>query len=611
MIGHPVTLPHGSAAATPPGWRRALARHPALAIAALAILLRLLLFLGRGDYIAFDEGWYLLLARSLWAGHGYTLSGLRHTALSPLFPIAAGGVARLVGSLVWGGRIVAAVASGLLVLPCWSIFRRLAGRRTALISCGMVAVLPSLAPFVAPYWIGWDLWVGAGPLGYLFLLTGIALVLAAGDGWGRWALAGGAFGLAFLDRPEAILAAALVAAASLGLAARRRRAVLGRAARLVLLGAVFGLVTAPYFLYLHDALGRWALTGRGVAVGIHAVARTATEGATTGERTIEQMLWEGEDHPYARQLYRLDPSDTRMANAYWGVPPREASRSSGERSAGAVVRADRPLPAAPGVLASAAPRAAASSTPVLLQRALYFIRAMGVVAPWFLWPFILAGVLAPGHGRRRELVAFAPLAVTAVAIGLLVAIDPRTQIILAPALAWYAARGLRLGAVELRRRSRGLEVERGFQRRLVVAVTLLILLGTDARRLYLSLTVGSVGQVVAKVNHEVGVALRGMVPPDEPVMSWSPAVAVWADRDWRVLPTASLERVMRYAGAVDTRWLVFSTVNPAPLPRARMPRAFLLLHLGAGTAAAHAWKLEVTAIHDQYAVGTFGPEAGP
>src|SRR5690606_18179625 len=143
-------------------------------LSAGAIALRLLTFLGRGDFVAFDEGWYLLLGQSFWHGEGYRLTGLRHTTLSPLYPMLAGAVAMVAGNPVWAGRVVAALAGGLLVLPCWSIFRRLAGRRTAWLGCLVVAVLPSLSAFTVPYWVGWDLWMGPEPVYHLFVFTGFA-----------------------------------------------------------------------------------------------------------------------------------------------------------------------------------------------------------------------------------------------------------------------------------------------------------------------------------------------------------------------------------------------------------------------------------------------------
>jgi hypothetical protein len=136
-----------SANASTPAW---IAAHPVVMLALFAVTLRLLVFTSRGDYIAFDEGWYLLLGRSLFDGNGYTLTGLRHTTLSPMFPVLAGAVGAVITDVVWGGRIVAAVTAGLLVWPCWHIFQRVGGRRVAAIACILIAVMPSRTPLAAP-----------------------------------------------------------------------------------------------------------------------------------------------------------------------------------------------------------------------------------------------------------------------------------------------------------------------------------------------------------------------------------------------------------------------------------------------------------------------------
>src|SRR5688500_10530290 len=193
-------------------WGRQLTRRPVLVLTLAAILLRLLMLLGRGHYVAFDEGWYLLLGRNLWSGAGYTLSGLDHVTLSPLFPILAGFVALLIDDIVWAGRLVAAVCAGLLVVPCWYLFRRLANERIATLGALFVAVAPALAAFTVPFWIGWELWVGAEPVLHLFLFIGMALALRAFDrpAWGGAAACGAAFALAYLSRPEAIVVFALL-----------------------------------------------------------------------------------------------------------------------------------------------------------------------------------------------------------------------------------------------------------------------------------------------------------------------------------------------------------------------------------------------------------------
>jgi hypothetical protein len=355
------------------------ARIPPVAwIAAGAVLLRIALLFGRGHYVAFDEGWYLLLGRSLWSGEGYALSGLRHVALSPLFPILSGGLGVLMGDSVWAGRLVAAVAAGLVTVPCWFLFHRLGGARAALVGAVFVALLPSLAPFVAPYWIGWDLWVGAEPLLHLLLFSGLALLVHA---WEERSLVsatgcGVAFALAYLARPEAVGAFGAAGTVALVLAIvpwARGRAGRGtapltspgtsagprpsvpaqedaaRVARtrwasrpwcFAACALAFVAVSAPYWLYLHDALGRWAVTGRWVSVAPSSRAQARVQ--ATGANRIEDMLWRGDDAAYVRSLYALDASGTRLANGYWGVQPG----GSGDKPA------RRPGGAAPGALRS-------------------------------------------------------------------------------------------------------------------------------------------------------------------------------------------------------------------------------------------------------------------
>jgi hypothetical protein len=231
-----------------------------------------------------------------------------------------------------------------------------------------------------------------------------------------------------------------------------------------------------------------------------------------------------------------------------------------------------------------------------------------MVLPWFLWPLALAGVVAPGRRRlRAELVVLAPLAATSAAVALLVAIDPRTQLSLAPALAWYTARGVGLLAGVVARRTAP-ELGRGFLTLVLGGSVALVLLGIDVRRLWLGLDGDAVHQVIGSANREVGASLRRLVPPDETVMGWSPVPAVWADRDWRPLPVAPLPAVLTFAAATNTRWIVFSTLNPSPLPREQMPKAFLIVRVLPGAAAARRWSIRIASLESQHAVGLLAPE---
>lgn len=587
-------------------------------LALAAVLLRIVLLLGRGDYLAFDEGWYLLLARSLFTGDGYSLIGLPHVALSPLFPILAGAVGTVLNSWVWGGRLVGAVASGLLVVPAWAVFRRLAPARTAFIAAGLVAVLPSLAPFVVPFWIGADLWVGAEPLLHLLLYTGLALWLRA-DEEGRglmWFLTGGAFGLAFLARPEAIIAWGLLGLAALATAARRRapRQVGGAA----LMGFAFLLVAAPYWTYLHQVTGQWSLTGRGVRAAAAASRLVGVQRGTGAAGTIERMLWQ-DDQEYAAFLYSLDDSGERLRAGYWGVYPDTADRpaTSGDRGETAAPVQEAVPPAttreddtaqaegegtAGGMPRPGAPAGAPSAVGL-------YVRSLGIIFPLLLWPFALLGVVQPRDraALRPELAVAGALTGTSLAIAAIVAVDPRTQLFLVPLLALYAARGFSL--VDETVRSRWAAGPRpGFLELLLAGTAVIWLLGTNARRLYLSVSLGSPHHIVGAQNRDVARELDSLLGTETgPVASWHPALALFADRDWRVLPLADLSEIVRYEQAAGAEVMILSAYYPPDLGVENLGTRYLVLPVPESDGELRPWTLHLVRGDSIRALGRLEP----
>jgi hypothetical protein len=587
--------------------------HIAL-LAAVTIALRLLMFAGRGDYVAFDEGWYLLLGRNLLAGEGFSLAGLRHATLSPLFPLLAGALDVLTGNAVWSGRIIAAVAAGLLVIPCWSIFHRLAGRRTATLACLVVVALPALAPFTVPYWVGRDLWVGAEPLLHLFLFSGIALVLRGRDS-GRtrdWIAAGAAFALAYLARPEAILVLGATGLLLGGAALYSRRPVVAFAHAAVL-GLSFALVASPYWIYLHDVLGRWAITGRGIEVTVRSAAEDAgapSSGEAGPTATIEQMLWSGDATTYVQRLYSLDASRTRLASDYWGVP--RADRAA-DGVAVPVVATSGASAASEAQDGARSPSPLAAQTPaaddIPPSRVVLYGRALGWIVPWATWPFILLGVLGSVRRRRAprgdgfpEMLLVGPLIFASLAIARIVAIDPRTQLLLLPLAALYCAYGLRLAPLLVARPLRRAGIRRSFVGAALVMVTLTLLLGTQARWLYMSIAVGSPHHMAGASNREVGALLQQRTPADATIMSWHPAIALYARRDWRVLPHAGFDDIVRFAGVVGTRHIVLSRYYPGPPLSEDLAARHVLLHVPVTPDGEH-WRLHVTPGEGEFLFG--------
>lgn len=599
-VRDPETIHHGERPA-----RRGT--HRVVWLVAAAIVLRIIVFLGRGGYVAFDEGWYLLLGSNLMSGEGYNLSGLRHTVLSPLFPILAGALGTIAWDPVWAGRIVAAVFAGLLVWPCWHVFRRLGGEQVAWIACILIAAIPTLAPFAAPYWIGWDLWVGAEPLLHFFLFSGVAVTLRAYERASTldWAAAGCLFALAYLARPEAVLVFGF-AALWLGIAALRARN------GLVLHGAAFvlafALTATPYWLYLHDTLDRWALSGRVVQLP---ALRTAVPSGGQQQRassTIEVMLWENDQRPYMLRLYGLDANGTGLSSSYWGVPRDGAGVTESAPRSGTPSYRSASEGAAPAATSPASVHG--SPTEGRDSRVSLYVRSLSVVVPWFVWPFVLIGLFGRRLTWRLEVLIGVPFVLVSVAIARIVAVDPRTQLFNVPLVAYYTARGIQTLANAIDRRLPAGTIRRGFVARAVALVLVALFLATEFRWLYLGTTLGSPHHLVGSGNRTTGEALRTIVPPDEAVMSWHPAIALYARRDWRVLPHASFPDMVRYANSTGTEYVVLSVYYPSPLTIEQMPREYLVLHVPAGAAAAGAaLRLEIVQGGPSYMLGRVYSEA--
>ena len=550
--------------------------HSLAWIALVALVVRALAFLGRGDYVAYDEAWYTLLGRNLIEGRGYTLAGLRHVTLSPLYPVVVGITDALTGNGVLAGRILACVFGALLVFPSYYLFRRMGGHRVALVAALFIAVLPALAPFAAPKWVGWDLWVGAEPLYHFLIFSALALLVAflRAPTLLRAACFGAIGALAYLTRAEGVVVfGAAGGLAALALLARRRWREMPRLAVALV---AFAIVAAPYWIYLHDALGVWTLTGRGVEVAV--VARENRE--STGDESssvIERMLWSG-DYAYAERLYALHPSGTRMASDYWGVPSTDNERPA-------------PLPAAPApaaqppdTLARTADSAASAPQPSLPSSWTLYARTLALLVPWWLWPLVLGGLLVRRRFNGPELVAGGGIVLSAAAIAILVAVDPRTQTFVLPLVAYFAARGtIALARFIADRRARpGLERPLAAGLAAVVAIVMLI---ETAGRTYAGRGLTTEVQLMGTEYRLLGRGLRELVPEGQSIVSWHPAVAVHARRDWHPLPLAITTDVIRYANAVDAHYVVFGGHNPSALRASDLPREYLVLLLRPGQQA--------------------------
>ena len=557
-------------------------RHLATILLA-ALALRLLLLLARGDYIVYDEGYYLLLARSLRAGQGFTLNGLPHVALSPLQPVLVALLSATGAPDLWVSRLLAAVCGSLLVLPVAALGRLAGGPRVALVAAVLTAASPALMSFV-PFFPGqsWNLYFGSEPLYLLLAFSAVAAaVRAAEGGWPWWLAAGALAGASYLARAEGlVLCGALLLVVALRLLVKRMPA---RAWRGPLLAAAAGLVVAaPYLVYLHSALGRWAVSGRvQAAANAGAATPSAVESARSGGQVLEAFVWQGQPEAFVRAMYGLDPTGTRMASQYWGVrrepsgpTPAAARDPARPQRAGPVAPESAERVASPTAGPATSPGTGpAGGAPPRRSPLLVWWQGITTVVPWWLGVVALAGLAL---GTRGALVWLVPLAAAALLPSLATYVEPRSLLPLAPLAAIGAASAASWAAERL-------AGVRNLRASIVLPAVLAIALVAPAvRDLVRAWNQSTPLQQVATARRAVGEYLARHLGPDASVMSFHPAVAIWAGRPWRVLPNDTFQRIAAYADQEHAAAVVFSRFEPSPIQRP--PRAFTIV-LPSGTTA--------------------------
>jgi 4-amino-4-deoxy-L-arabinose transferase-like glycosyltransferase len=566
----------------------------------VAFGLRLLLLVVRGDYLVYDEGYYLLLARSLRAGHGFTLNGLPHVALSPLQPVLVAALSLAGVPDLLASRLLAAACGALLVIPVAVLARRWFDERVAGAAALFVAASPALLAFL-PFFPGerWNLYFGSEPL-YLLLGLGAlaAAVRAVEEGAWRWWLALGALAAAaYLTRLEGAVLGGAIGLVVLGaLGWRRAGRLVPRAAASLVVAVV---VAAPYLVHLHGALGRWALSGRVQAAVADEAEAAPPAGAGSGSDAVRAFVWGGDRVALWRTLYALDARGERMASQYWGVPRRSA------RPAAETPGTRTPEDTAVGPEATAAPPAPLAGAPRASDAgrgdARALARALGIVFPWWFLVLAVCGVVW-ARVPRAALVWSLPVVAATLVPALLAYVEPRALLLLVPV-------GCILAAAAVVRAAEVTQKNPSFPRAGIVAplAALVLLLVPTARDLARSWPQQLPLQRVASARRAVGDALARRLPAGAVLVAWHPAVAIYADRDWRVLPYDGFARILGYARYQGSSAVVFSTFEPSPLREA--PRAFTVVLLdSAATGAPGSVRLEPVEVTPLMFVGRLAPE---
>lgn len=473
-----------------------------------------------------DEPYYLWLGRSLLDGQGYQFFGISAVHFAPLFPLAAGLLAKVAGlfgahgthALLVGSDALHVICGALFVLPVWAIARRLAGEAAGLAAAAVAALYPALV-------VGPLLWGTMTEPLYLLLVACAwwALVVATQDGGRRpWLLAALCLALAYITRSEALilLLVGLAGAALIRLAlpadpAARRKTLRGDLVNAALALAVFALAITPYLILMRAETGHWQLTDEAGTAYVSAASL-----AYGDMKTFDQATW-GLD-PHSGEVYLFSPA------------------SESESLTAAIL---------------AAPRDFVRLVYTNIQdffRTLFGPRLL----PWWVLPLVALGLFARPWDRRRlrgELMLVASLAGPLSFLPFFVQ-DRYLAVALLPAAVWAGAGIVALGewlggsVAALRGRDARQQAAPQRGRALIGLAPLFLLLAVfawEAPRLWARLEVTNSHQ---PAHITLAEELRAQADGGEMrIMSRYPAIAFHADAAWTPTPNASWEETLAYA----------------------------------------------------------------
>jgi hypothetical protein len=203
--------------------------------------------------LGIDEARYLVTAHHLRSGMGYADWHGPEIDILPLHPLLTAGLGADPGTLEWRGRLVAFVASILILAALAALTLKVAGRKEVVIAVTIASLDPWLLPTAAR--------PQPESLYALLILTAflvIARVRPDGAAPGWWALAGVLLGCAYLARPEGFLVAFVVGFLFAWRAAKTRLALPG----VLFYAGAFLVTVLPYMVWLRGAAGRWMITGK-------------------------------------------------------------------------------------------------------------------------------------------------------------------------------------------------------------------------------------------------------------------------------------------------------------------------------------------------------------
>ncbi|MEA3335651.1 MAG: glycosyltransferase family 39 protein, partial [Chloroflexota bacterium] len=260
----------------------------ALGVFALGLLFRLPWVL-QSRTVRWDESDYLILGRNLLRGDGYQVFGTPDLVWPPGPPALAASAMALGVPLDYALPVWHLLAGALACVVLFYLAREVTGNE-------LVASIAAVLAAVSPALVVWPLYWGS--------LSESAFLLCWLSGlWASWrvmrdggklsaALAGIAFGLAYLIRTEGLFWWALFLLIVIGIAIKKRQS----CSVPLLFAAGFLLVALPYVAYLYGHTGRFMLTGKTginllISPYISKLGGVGQDYAAALDSTGQEILW--------------------------------------------------------------------------------------------------------------------------------------------------------------------------------------------------------------------------------------------------------------------------------------------------------------------------------
>lgn len=259
-----------------------------------------------------DFKWYFDRATDIAAGRGVVFHGVP-TAYWPIgYPFFLAAIFFVTGPSVLAAQLANVVlATGSLVLAHRLALRLSGSRLAAGIALAILAFYPNQIAYVAL--------VANESLVTFLLLAGIALLLRANDGRGRWLLfaaAGAIFGVACLTKPQTAVIPTVVIA---WMAWRARPPARTLAWRLLVVNAALAVVILPWTIRNHQVFGHTVFIANSGGVNLYLGNNPDANGAYPPAEVEPKIA--AAIHAGGGNEYEIDRRAGRMALAYAAQHP--------------------------------------------------------------------------------------------------------------------------------------------------------------------------------------------------------------------------------------------------------------------------------------------------